>query len=83
MDKALTWFINVWGGFALFLMIVDVSWIITHAPTLWNGILAAQEKWFNPFNIVHFIAEVIFLSPAIGAFMWREKRRERRAVLKR
>lgn len=71
MDKALTWLINVWASFALFLMIVDVSWIITHAPTWWSGILAAQAKWFNPFNFVHLIAEGIFLSPAIGAYALR------------
>ena len=77
MDRALTWFISLWVGFALFLMIVDIFWILTHAPSLWSGILAAQEQWFDPFNFRHIISEAIFLSPAVGALFWRQKRRSR------
>ena len=65
------------SGFAIFLAVIDIAHIVYTAPSIWTGIGDAQDKWFNPFNIVHFVAEMIFLSPAIGAFMWREKLKER------
>jgi hypothetical protein len=80
LDKALTVFINIWVGFVLLCMVVDIATIVYTAPSIWSGIWAAQEKWFDPFNVVHFIAEVIFVSPAIGAFFWRERLRKRVAA---
>jgi hypothetical protein len=73
----------VWVGIAVFLAIIDIAWIVSHAPTVWSGILAAQAKWFDPLNFVHWAVELSFLSPAIGAYLWREKRRSRSAALRR
>jgi hypothetical protein len=54
LDKLLTWFVNLWFGFAAFLGVIDIGWTIITAPTIWSGIWMAQEKWFDPFNVVHF-----------------------------
>ena len=66
LDKILSWFISLWVGFAATLATIDIIRLVITAPSLWSGILAAQEKWFNPFNIVHVAADLIFLSPAIA-----------------
>ena len=68
------------GSLAVVLAAVDVVSLVATAPSWWSGILAVQEKW-SPFNVVHFTAELIFLSPAIGAFIWQERRRERNRKL--
>ena len=80
LDKALTVFIYVWVAFVLLCMVVDIATIVHTAPSIWSGIWAAQEKWFDPFNVVHFVAEAIFALPAFGAFVWREKLRKRIAA---
>jgi hypothetical protein len=77
IDKALTLFFYLWCGFAAALAVLDILRIIGTAPNLWAGIVGAQEQWFGPTNVFHWFAEIIFLSPAIGALMWRERRRER------
>lgn len=74
-DKVLTGFINFWSALALFLMVVDILAIIHHSDWWLTGVVAAADKWFNPLNVVHLIAEMIFVSPAFGAYLWREKRR--------
>jgi hypothetical protein len=80
IDKLLTWFAHLWFGFAVFLMVIDIVRIIITAPAIWSGIWMAQEKWFDPFNSVHFIAELIFVSPGVGAILLRDKLRERRGI---
>jgi hypothetical protein len=82
MDRVLTWFINGWVGLAIVLLILKVVEASLHASTLWGGIaIGITTLWvwdmFNPFNLRHFIAELIFISPAFGAYLWREKRRNK------
>jgi len=77
LDRILTWFIYVWCACVAIMAAADIITIIIGAPTTWSGILAAQEKWFDPFNVMHFVSEIIVLSPAIGAYLWREKLRNR------
>lgn len=78
LDRILTWFAYAWGSFFAALAVLDIAWIIWTAPSLWLGLLAAQAKWFDPFNIIHWLAELIVLSPAIGAILWRDRRRRLR-----
>jgi hypothetical protein len=71
MDRALTLFIKIWLGF----------WAVV------NLILIASIAWFegwgrvqeilSPYNFLHFIEEIIFLSPALGAQLWLERRRHK------
>jgi hypothetical protein len=76
LDRALTWFINGWVGLIVILNIIAIVGMFLLAPTIWAGIakiLATYSPW-NPWNLA---AEVISLSPAIGAHVWRERRRNR------
>jgi hypothetical protein len=80
MDRVLTWFINGWVGLAIVLLILKVVEAMLHASTLWSGIATGVTTlWdtFDPFNLRHFIAELVFLSPAFGAYLWREKLRNK------
>ena len=36
-----------------------------------------QPEIYSPFNVVNFVAELVLISPAIGAYLWRERRRKR------
>jgi hypothetical protein len=65
------------AGLAVICAAADIIWIIHTAPSVWSGIWAAQEKWFDSFNVVHFVAEIIFISPALIAIYWRDRRREK------
>jgi hypothetical protein len=80
VDRVLTCFINGWVGLAIVLLIVKVVEATLHASTSWGGIaIGITTIWdmFDPFNLQHFIAEAIFISPAFGAYLWREKRRNK------
>jgi hypothetical protein len=72
LDKILSWFVYVWVGLATALVVIDIARMIATAPSWWNGIPAAWHKWFTLNNA----AELILLSPAIGAHIRREKRRD-------
>jgi hypothetical protein len=80
LDKLLTVFIYLWVGFVVVCAVADIIWITMNAPSVWSGIGAVQEKWFDPFNIMHWIAEFIFVSPAFGAWYLREYLREKRGA---
>ena len=76
LDKALTWFIYVWVCLiALFNVIAIIGFVLV-APTLWAELGKIQET-YSPFNVWNWLAEVISLSPALGAMVWRDRRRNR------
>ena len=77
-DKALTWFANVWIGLIAILNIAAIVGILVGAPTLWDGIAKVQEI-YSPFNVWNMVAEIVALSPAFGARVWRDRRLKRRA----
>jgi hypothetical protein len=77
MDRALTIFIYLWGGLILLanvLGIIAQFWLHGFGA----GISYVQEI-YSPFNVVNYAVTLAMLSPAIGAYCWREKRREKRA----
>jgi len=76
MDKVLTWFAGVWIGLAVIVNTVAMIGMIWTAQTLWTGIAKIQET-YSPFNYWNWFAEIVLISPAIGAMVWREKRRRR------
>ena len=79
LDKALTWFANAWIGLIAFLNLIAIIGFMVTAPTFWDGIAKVQEI-HSPFNVWNLIAEVIALSPAVGAIAWRDRRLKRRAA---
>jgi len=76
MDKALTWFIRLWLGLALLVNLAAVAGLMLTAPGFWAG-LGRVAEIYSPFNVINYLAELALLSPALGAYLWREKRRAR------
>jgi hypothetical protein len=74
MNALLTGFIYAWSALALCFIMLLNFFTLTGEPTLWAGVEKLQAIW-SPFNIVNYAAVVITLSPALGAYWWREKRR--------
>jgi hypothetical protein len=72
MDTALTWFIRIWIVIGVALNVVLAGWVMTRDA--WKGL-----EIFKPFSIVNLAAEVLVFSPAILAYIWREKRRAKAA----
>ena len=78
MDKVLTWFFWLWVTLAVLVNVVSILGLMMTADDLAQGWQRVTDI-YNPFNVVNFIAEVVLISPAVGAYLWREHRRKRRA----
>ena len=78
-DKALTWFSNIWIGLVFLLNLVGIIGFFLKAPTFWDGVQKVQDA-YNPFGpgLLSTFLNVALLSPAIGAVVWRDKRRKKR-----
>ena len=76
LDKLLTVFIHTWAFFILLLNIIAIIGFFMTAESFLVGWLRITDV-YSPFNIANFAMEVISLSPALGAFAWRERRRKR------
>jgi hypothetical protein len=72
-DKVLSWFIYVWLALALAIEAFDIARLMSNALTWGSGLQAVQHKWFG----IQSLAELVLISPALGAYYWREKRRQR------
>jgi hypothetical protein len=75
MNTALSWFIRIWVGLVVILNLVGIVSILIASPTVgdaWNNI----TEIYSPFNVINVIAEVVALSPALGAYLWLEKRKK-------
>jgi hypothetical protein len=72
-DKVLSWFIYVWLALALAIEAFDIARLMSNALTWESGLQAVQHKWFG----IQSLAELVLISPALGAYYWREKRRQR------
>lgn len=80
MDRVLTIFVYIWVGLIVLANLFGIAGQF-YLRGLGGGIEYIQEI-YSPFNIINYILIVITLSPAIGAYYWRNKRRERDARLK-
>ena len=78
MDKALTWFANGWGALAIFVNVIAIIGLFVGAESFWAGVERFQET-YSPFNLWNWAMELVLFSPAIGAVMWRERRRTRKS----
>ena len=76
MDKALTWFMGGWLGVAVIVNILAILGLMLGAQTFWAGLGRVQDM-FSPFDIRNYLFELILISPAYGAYVWRDKRRNR------
>lgn len=75
MDTALTWFIRIWTGLFAIAFALSVGFVFVTEGS-WVG-LAKLQKWLSPFNLASLIVNAVLLSPALAAYWWRERRREK------
>lgn len=75
MDRALTIFMYIWAGS---IVLANLAGIVGqfYLHGFGGGVSYIQEI-YSPFNVVNYVVIVITLSPAIGAYYWREKRRQK------
>jgi hypothetical protein len=82
LDWCLRWFINVWIGLLIVLQLIRAADIgFRDASSIWIGLwqtINALQIAFDPYNIVHFVVILIVASPAFGAHMWLERRKQAR-----
>jgi hypothetical protein len=71
VDRALTWFIKIWWGFAVVVNVIAVASIAWFEG--WDKV----QEIFSPYNVINYIAEIILVSPALGAQWWLERRRQK------
>lgn len=76
MDTALTWFIRLWVGLAILVNLLAIVGLAIGAESWWDAWQRVTET-YSPFNVINYAMEVALISPAIGAYIWRERRRER------
>lgn len=77
MDKLLTWFIAVWLVLVFAVNVAVVIGCFVFAPSLWTGVRRLQDV-YSPFTVSTLLINLVLLSQAIGAKLWRDKRRARR-----
>jgi hypothetical protein len=71
MDRTLTSFIWVWVSLIILINVFGIAGILASADTSWQALQKVAEI-YSPANV---ILELLVLSPAIGAYIWREWRR--------
>jgi hypothetical protein len=69
MNKILTWFIRCWIAFALLVNVVVVVGIF-HAAHSFSAGFSRFAEIYGPMNPFNWIAELVLVSPAIGAYAW-------------
>jgi hypothetical protein len=75
MDRVLTIFMYAWVATILMLNVFGASYEFYRAG-FFGGISYLQET-YSPYNFINIIVEAVTLSPAIGAYHWRNLRRRR------
>jgi membrane protein implicated in regulation of membrane protease activity len=79
MDRALLWFVRIWIGIAIAINVIAVAGFFMSAQGFWDGWHKVAEI-YSPFNLINWLAEVVLISPAVGAYAWLERRRKRRLM---
>lgn len=77
MDKLLTWFIAVWFALVFIVNVAVVIGCFLFAPSFWAGV-AHWQHVYSPFTVSTYLINLVLLSPAIGARLWRDRLRARR-----
>jgi hypothetical protein len=75
MDKTLTAFIWVWVSMILLANIFGIWGLFASADSTDDAMQQFREI-YSPTNIANWLLEIVALSPAIAAYIWRERRRK-------
>jgi hypothetical protein len=74
--KALEWFVRIWIGLFVLWNLISIYGLFIIAGGFWSGVWSVIE-WYSPFDVVHWIVELLLFSPALLANYWAEGRRAR------
>ena len=69
MNKALELFVKIWIGLAVIVNVIAIIGLFIGAGGFWAGLESV-----SPFNLINWMAEVVLISPALGAHYWLQKR---------
>lgn len=75
MNRFLAGFVRVWAGLVIILNLTSVAGTFL-ADDFWTAVDNVQT-WYSPFNILNLLLNVALFSPAIGAYVWLNRRRKR------
>jgi hypothetical protein len=75
MDRTLTSFIWAWITLILVVNLFGIVGLFMDAAGTSQALQEVQEI-YSPFNVINWLLELIILSPALGAYVWRERRRK-------
>jgi hypothetical protein len=78
MDRALSIFIYIWVGIFAALNLIGV--IGQFYLQGFSGGLSYIQEMYSPFNILNYIVMMASLTPAMGVYYWREKRRNKKMM---
>ena len=75
MDRTLTSFIWVWITLILVVNLFGIVGLFIGADSTWQPLQKVKEI-YSPFNVMNWLLELLILSPALVAYVWRERRRK-------
>ena len=75
MDRTLTSFIWVWIALILVVNLFGIAGVFMSEDSDGQALQELQEI-YSPFNLVNWLLELAILSPALIAYVWRERRRK-------
>jgi hypothetical protein len=78
MDRALTIFMYLWGGLILLANVLGI--VAQFGLHGFGGGMFCVQEIYSPFNVTNYGVTLVMLSPAIGAYFWREKRLGKRGL---
>ena len=74
MNKFLLMFCYIWAGIVVILNLLGIAGMALTTNTLEEFIKWLQET-YSPFNLWNWGLNLLLLSPALGAYIWKEKRK--------
>ena len=75
MDRTLTSFIWAWITLILIVNLFGIVGLFMSADS-YGQALQEVRQIYSPFNVVNWLLELLILSPALAAYVWRERRRK-------
>ena len=75
MDRTLTNFIWVWITLALIVNLFGIVGLFMGADSYQQGLQEVAEI-YSALNVINWLLELLILSPALVAYVWRERRRQ-------
>ena len=66
----------IWVWITLILIVnIGIVGLFIGADSTWQALQKVKEI-YSPFNVMNWLLELLILSPALVAYVWRERRRK-------